>query len=656
MTAPDTRRLTVAQAVVTYLSGQYSVADGQRRRLIPATLGIFGHGNVAGLGQALDQLSDVMPFIQGRNEQALVHAATAFAKHSRRHATLAVTSSIGPGALNMVTGAALATVNRLPVLLLPGDTYATRHQGPVLQQLQHPVEADVTVNDAFRPVCRFFDRITRPEQLLTALPAAMRVLTDPVDAGAVVLSLPQDIQSHAYDWPAGFFAERDWAIRRPQPDRDEVAAVLALLAGATKPLIIAGGGVIYSGATAELERLAGTAGIPVLETFAGKGAVQQRTWWQIGGIGLEGTPAANTLAREADLVLTVGARLTDFATASHSLFAHPGVRFASINVNPRDADRLGATGIIADARQGLAALADGVAQASLRAPASWRARAEQVGGEWAAARAAALDPDREFNPAQAGPDVVAGTDAVLTQGQLIGVLQEHARPGDVVIAAAGGPPGDLLKVWDATGGRHCHLEFGFSCMGYEIPAAIGVRLAEPVTPGPAARVISFLGDGTFLLAPTELVTAAAEGLAVTLVVPDNHGYQVIHRLQMLRSGREFGNEFRYRPEPLQLAAGDGTKAPRLEGDYLSLDLVQVATGLGARACRARTAAELRDALSGTRDHPGPVVIVVPVVPHADLPGAGVWWDVAPAEVSALEVTARLRSEYDADLASQRWFG
>jgi 3D-(3,5/4)-trihydroxycyclohexane-1,2-dione acylhydrolase (decyclizing) len=653
MTVPETRRLTVAQAVVTYLSGQYSVADGQRRRLIPATLGIFGHGNVAGLGQALDQFSGVMPFIQGRSEQALVHAAAAFAKHSRRRATLAVTSSIGPGALNMVTGAALATVSRLPVLLLPGDTYATRHQGPVLQQLQHPVEADVTVNDAFRPVCRFFDRITRPEQLLTALPAAMRVLTDPAGAGAVVLSLPQDIQSHAYDWPAGFLAGRDWVIRRPQPDRGEVAAVLALLAAAARPLIIAGGGVIYSGATAELERLAGTAGLPVLETFAGKGAVQQRAWWQIGGIGLEGTPAASTLAREADLVLTVGARLTDFATASHSLFAHPGVRFASINVDPRDAGRLGATAIIADARQGLAALADGAARAGLRAPATWRARAGQVSGEWAAARAAALDPDRAFDPAQAGPDVVTTTDAVLTQGQLIGVLAEHARPGDVVIAAAGGPPGDLLKAWDATEGRHCHLEFGFSCMGYEIPAAIGVRLAEPA---PAARVISLLGDGTFLLAPTELVTAAAEGLAVTLVVPDNHGYQVIHRLQMLRSGRAFGNEFRYRPEPLQLAAGDGTTAPRLEGDYLRLDLVQVAAGLGARACRARTAAELRDALSGTRDHPGPVVIVVPVIPHADLPGAGAWWDVAPAEVSTLETTAGLRAQYETDLASQRWFG
>ena len=381
--------------------------------------------------------------------------------------------------------------------------------------------------------------------------------------------------------------------------------------------------------------------------------MQQRAWWQIGGIGLEGTPAANALAREADLVLTVGARLTDFATASHSLFAHPGVRFASINVDPRDAGRLGATGIVADARQGLAALADGAARAGLRVPAAWQARAEEVNREWAAARAAALDPGRAFDPAQADPDVVTTTDAVLTQGQVIGVLQEHARPGDVVIAAAGGPPGDLLKVWDATGGRHCHLEFGFSCMGYEIPAAIGVRLAEP---GPAARVVSFLGDGTFLLAPTELVTAAAEGLAVTLVVPDNHGYQVIHRLQMLRSGREFGNEFRYRTEPLQLAAGETTKAPRLEGDYLRLDLVQVAAGLGARACRVTTAAELRDALSATRDHPGPVVIVVPVIPHADLPGAGVWWDVAPAEVSTAEVTSGLRAEYESDSKGQRWYG
>ena len=629
-------KLTVAQALITYLSQQYSVADGQRRRLIPATLGIFGHGNVAGLGQALDQLSDAMPFIQGRNEQALVHIASGYAKASRRHATLAVTASIGPGALNMVTGAGLATVNRLPVLLLPGDAYATRRQGPVLQQLQHPTEADTSVNDAFRPVSRFFDRITRPEQLLTALPAAMRVLTDPVDTGAVVISLPQDVQSHAYDWPAAFFAERDWTIRRPAPDADEVDAVARLLAAAERPLIIAGGGVIYSGATPELEDLASTLGIPVAETFAGKGAVQRRDWWQLGGIGLEGTPATNELARDADLVLAVGSRLTDFATASHSLFQHPEVRFASVNVNVHDAGRLGATGIVADAKRALSALAEAVTRHKAADTTAWQARVREAADRWTPVRAAALD--------------LSTVDGYLTQGQLIGLLQEHARAGDTIVAAAGGPPGDLQKVWDATDGRHCHLEFGFSCMGYEIPAGIGVRLADPDR---SHRVVSFLGDGTFLMAPTELVTAAQEGLPVTVVIPENHGYQVIHRLQMGRSGREFGNEFRYRTGPLDL---DSAKPARLEGRYLRVDLAQVAAGLGARAVTATTAEEVRAALADTRDHDGPVVIVVPVVPHADLPGAGVWWDVAPAEVSDSDTVTRLRAEYEQGLATQRWYG
>jgi 3D-(3,5/4)-trihydroxycyclohexane-1,2-dione acylhydrolase (decyclizing) len=654
----DTVRLTVAQAIVTYLSRQYSVADGQRRRLIPAALGIFGHGNVAGLGQALDQLSDALPFIQGRNEQALVHAATAYAKASRRHATLAVTASIGPGSLNMVTGAGVATVNRLPVLLLPGDTYATRRQGPVLQQLQHPIEADTSVNDAFRPVARFFDRITRPEQLLTALPQAMRVLTDPVDTGAVVLALPQDIQSHAYDYPAELFAERDWTVRRPPPDLDEVETVAQLLAQAQRPLIIAGGGVVYSDATPELEALAAAAGIPVAETFAGKGAVQQRAWWQLGGIGLEGTPATNELAREADLVLTVGSRLTDFATASQSLFQRPEVRFASVNVNPYDAGRLGATGIVADAKRALAALTEAVRRAGTSSPADWQGRVQARNRQWQAERAAALDPDTPFDLSALEPDsdVVAGTGAVLTQGQIIGLLQEHARPGDVIIAAAGGPPGDLQKVWDATEGRFTHLEFGFSCMGYELPAAIGVRLAEP---DPAKRIVSLLGDGTFLMAPTELVTAAQESLAITIVIPENRGYQVIHRLQMLRSGREFGNEFRYRDGSLDLAdaaEGAGAKPPRLEGEYLDVDLVKVAEGLGARALRATTADQVRAALAETRDHSGPVVIVVPAIPHADLPGAGVWWDVAPAEVADQEAVARLRADYEDGLATQRWHG
>jgi len=655
-TSRGTVRLTVAQALVTYLSRQYSVADGHRRRLIPAALGIFGHGNVAGLGQALDQLSSELPFIQGRNEQALVHMASGYAKATRRHATLAVTASIGPGAMNLVTGAALATVNRLPVLLLPGDTYATRRQGPVLQQLQHSVDADVSVNDALRPVSRFFDRISRPEALLTALPAAMRVLTNPANAGAVVLSLPQDVQSHAYEWPTEMFDERDWVIRRPVPDPEEVDAVATLLAAAEKPLIVAGGGVIYSGATHELGELAAAAGVPVAETFAGKGAAQERAWWQLGGIGLEGTPATNELAAEADFVLTVGSRLTDFATASQSLFSNPAVRFASINVDVHDAGRLGATAIVADAKRALAALTVAVDAAGIKSSEEWQRRVSARNDQWLAERAVALDPDTAFDKSAVpdDSDVVTSTDAVLTQGQVIGLLQEHAQPGDTIVAAAGGPPGDLQKVWDATDRRYCHLEFGFSCMGYEIPAGLGVRLAVPDR---SKRVLSFIGDGTFLMAPTELITALQERLAVTVVISENHGYQAIHRLQMWRSGREFGNEFRYRDDALALGNGEPEGKPaRLEGEYLQLDLVQIASGLGARAIRATTAAEVRDALTDTRDHEGPVVIVIPVIPHAELPGAGVWWDVAPAEVSDQESVAQLRAEYEAGLASQRWFG
>jgi 3D-(3,5/4)-trihydroxycyclohexane-1,2-dione acylhydrolase (decyclizing) len=651
-----TVRLTVAQAVITYLAKQYTVADGQRRRLIPATLGIFGHGNVAGLGQALDQLSDLMPFVQGRHEQSLVHLGSGYAKATRRRATLAITASIGPGALNMVTGAALATVNRLPVLLLPGDTYASRRQGPVLQQLQHPIEADTTVNDAFRPVSRFFDRINRPEQLLTALPSAMRVLTDPVDTGAVVLSLPQDIQSHAFDFPAELFDERDWLIRRPPPDSEEINAVTRMLTEARRPIIIAGGGVVYSDATDELEDLAATAGIPVLETMAGKGAVQQRAWWQIGGIGLEGTPANNDLVRAADFVLTVGSRLTDFATASQSLFENPDVRFAAININPHDANRLGATAVVGDAKRALGALAAVVRSTGVRSPLEWQETVRAATAEWEPMRAAALDPETLFDISSvpADHDVVPATGAILTQGQVIGLLQEHARPGDTIVAAAGGPPGDLQKVWDATEGRHCHLEFGFSCMGYEIPAGMGVRLADP---DPDKRVVVFIGDGTFLMSPTELVTAALESLAITVVIPENHGYQVIHRLQMGRHGREFGNEFRYRSGRLDLA---GEKAaehqPRQDGDYLDVDLVEVASGLGARAIRAKTADEVRTALEQTRQHQGPVVIVVPVIPHVDLPGAGAWWDVAPSEVSEDGTVQRLRGEYEAGLGKQLWLG
>lgn len=651
MTHQKTIRLTVAQALVKYISAQYSVADGVRERFIPAAFGIFGHGNVAGLGQALDQFNDDLPFIQGRNEQALAHAAIAFAKAKKRRQALAVTASIGPGALNMVTAAGLATVNRLPVLLLPGDTYATRRQGPVLQQIEDPSAPDVTANDAFRPVSRFFDRITRPEQLLTALPQAFRVLANPVETGAVVIALPQDIQSHAHDYPVEFFEPRDWKIRRPEPEADDVRAVAEVLRAATKPLIIAGGGVIYSGATPELEALANATGIPVAETFGGKGAIQNRGPWHVWGIGLEGSPETNRLVEQADVILHVGTRLTDFATASQSLFQNPNVRFVSLNVSEFDGVKQGAATIVADAKVGLAALTAAVAD--YRVPAEWTAEIAERQERWVATRAAAIDPDVLFpKTAEHDPD---GTDAIITQGQMIGVMQEHARAGDTLIAGAGGPPGDVQKVWDATNGRFAHLEFGFSCMGYELPAAIGVRFADP---DPAHRVMTFIGDGTFLMAPTELVTAAQEGLPLTIVISENHGYQVIRRLQMWRVGHHYGNEFRYRDPANNVVnqVESNNSAGRLEGGYLDVDLVSVARGLGAHALRVRTADEFRSALNDTRDNPGPVVIVVATIPHANLPGSDVWWDVAPAEVSDEPWLTAVREDYAAGLAKQRWHG
>ena len=623
-----TVRATTAQAVVRYLAAQYSVRDGRRQRLIPAMLGIFGHGNVAGIGQALDEYQADLPFVQGRNEQSLVHIAAGYAKAKRRTSALAVTASIGPGAANMVTGAALATVNRLPVLLFPGDTYATRRQGPVLQQLEHPTGGDVSVNDCFRPVARFFDRIARPEQLLTALPEAMRVLTSPTEAGAVVIALPQDIQTEAYDYPTAFFAPREWAIARPAPHPDDVAAVARLIAEAEQPLIIAGGGVLYSEAEGELAALAEQLGIPVVETFAGKGAVEQDVWWALGGVGLEGNPAANALAADADLVVHVGTRLTDFTTASQSIFRNPRVRFASVNVVDRDARKQGATPLVGDAKLALAALRAATREAGAAPREAWGERVRAAKQEWLPVRAEAL------SPSGASP---------ISQGELIGVLNESARPGDTIIAAAGGPPGDLMKVWDATGERHCHLEFGFSCMGYELPATLGVRLAQP-----DGEVIALIGDGTFLMQPSELATAAQERLKVTVVISDNHGFQVIRRLQMATSGHHYGNEMRHRVGRL----GEGP----LEGDYVQLDLSAVAGGLGARTYAAATPDDVRDALASAREHDGPVVIVVPTAPHVNLPPSGAWWDVAPAQVSGQPWLEEKRRQYETGLADQRWYG
>jgi 3D-(3,5/4)-trihydroxycyclohexane-1,2-dione acylhydrolase (decyclizing) len=613
----NTLRLTVAQALVKYLQVQYSERDGDRRRLIPGLFGIFGHGNVAGLGQALYEYGQELPYYQPCNEQSMVHTAVAFAKANQRRQTLACTASIGPGSTNMLTGAALASINHLPVLLLPSDYYATRHQGVVLQQLEHPISADVSVNDCFRPVSRFFDRVSRPEQLLTALPEAMRVLADPAETGAVTLALPQDLQAHAYDFPAHFFEPRTWHIDRRPPEQSRIAEAVALLKAAKRPAIIAGGGVMYSEAWDELQAFAETLGIPVTETSAGKGALRGAFDLSLGGCGVNGTAACGLMLAQADLVLCVGTRLTDFTTGSQSIFQNPDVKFIGLNLSGRDAHKQGALALTADAREGLRALLSAARDAGLRPDAAYR-------GEIAAARERWQRQIRE----ELVPEVPG---EAMSQAHLIMTLNEAARSGDTVITAAGGPPGDLLQLWDTSGGRNCHLEFGYSCMGYELPAGLGVRMAQP-----EGEVYVFIGDGTYLMNPSELVTAMQEGLKVTAVLADNHGFQIIRRLQMARAGRSFGNEFRAR-DP---------KSNRLEGDYLPIDFVKNAESFGARACHVTSREALQNALREAREEPRSCVIVVEVEKHRYLPGSGAWWDVAPAEVTNDPVTRDLRAEYE----------
>jgi len=613
----------MSQAIVDYLSVQYSARDGQRQRLIPAMFGIFGHGNVAGLGQGLYERGRDLPYYQPRNEQSMVHAALGYARAMNRRATLACTSSIGPGATNMLTGAATATINRLPVLLLPADYYATRHQGPVLQQLQHPTEADVSVNDAFRPLSRFFDRITRPEQLLTALPEAMRVLTDPVETGAVTLSLPQDIQTEAYGFPRHFFAERTWAIERRAPDAARIAEAIALLREAERPVIIAGGGVHYSEAWTELLAFAETTGIPVVETFAGRGAIRQESPVRLGGGGVSGTRAAARAVATADFVLAIGTRLADFTTGSQGVFAAEGVRFVSINIVSRDAHRLGALPIVADARLALVALREAARAAGVRVDEARRAEIAGWCAEWEDTLRREIDVDR---PGER-----------MAQGALIRTLNAQARPGDCVLSAAGGFPGDLQKLWDPTGGCDLFLEFGYSCMGWEIPAGIGARMT-----GRSGEVYVLVGDGTYLMNPTEIVTALQERLKITLVISDNHGFQIIRNLQMGRVGHSFGNEFRARD-----------RAGHLAGDYLPVDYAANAASLGARVWRAHTREELRAALAEARAETGPCAIVVETEPHRYLPDSGVWWDIAPAEVSDDPTTREIRERYERDRAERQ---
>jgi len=611
-------RLTAAQAMVKYLQVQYSELDGERRRLIAGMFGIFGHGNVTGLGQALEECGKELPYFQGRNEQGMVHVASGFAKASKRLSTFACTSSIGPGATNMITGAATATINRLPVLLIPSDYFGTRYQGPVLQQLEHPISADVSVNDCFRPVSRFFDRILRPEHLLTALPNAMRVLTDPVNTGTVTIAFPQDVQSHAYDYPQHFFEKRIWRIERALPQPQRIAEATQLIKKAKRPLIIAGGGVHYSDASGELLKFVDTFGIPVAETFGGKSCIRKSTPMLLGGHGVEGTSASVELAAKADLVLCIGTRMADFATGSQTLFHNPDVKFIGINLAGFDAFKQGALPITADARESLNALHKSCRSAGIKPRSAYAKTISKAISKWE--KLTAKESTHTF-PKEA-----------MSQGHLIKTLNDEAKNGDTVVAAAGAAPGDLLKLWDATGGRRCLLEFGNSCMGWELPAGLGIRMTQP-----KGEVYVFIGDGTYLMNPTDIVTAIQEDLKITVVVSDNHGFQIIRRLQMWRSGISFGNEFRKR---------ESKKTGRLAGDYLKIDIAENAKSMGARGWHVRNEKELKQALEEARKEKRSCVIVVETEKHRYAAGGGAWWDAATAEVSQSPVTRKIRAEYE----------
>jgi 3D-(3,5/4)-trihydroxycyclohexane-1,2-dione acylhydrolase (decyclizing) len=634
----NTIRLTVGQALVRFLAHQFTERDGSTQRLFAGCFGIFGHGNVAGLGQGLLQARrqaalagygageagpDELPYILPRNEQGMVHAAAAYARTKNRLQTWACTASIGPGSTNMVTGAALATIARLPVLLLPSDVFATRFPDPVLQQLENPAGPDLTVNDCFRPVSRFFDRIWRPEMLLASAPQAMRVLTDPAETGAVTLALPQDVQAEAYDWPEEFFRDRVWHVARPVPEPAALARAAAVIRSARRPLIVAGGGVIYSQASEVLREFAAQTGIPVADTQAGKGAIAWDDPLAVGGIGATGTAAANALAADADVVIGVGTRYTDFTTSSHTAFANPSVRFVNINVAAFDAARHSADMVVADAREGLKALAaelDGFGT-----EAAYRAEVTSLAQEWQAATDRCYHLDHGPLPAQT---------------EVFGALNELLGDGDIVINAAGSMPGDLQALWRAPNPRQYHVEYAYSCMGYEIPAALGTKLAAP-----DAEVVAIVGDGTYQMLPQELATIVQEGLKVIVVLLQNHGFASIGALSESRGSQRFGTAYKRRNP----ATGE------LDGGNVPVDFAASARSWGLAAYEVATVAEFREAYrrAAASEHSTAIVIETDLL--GPNPPASGWWDVPVSQASDLASTQAAYGEYVESKASQRHY-
>ncbi len=619
----NTRRLTMGQAVVEFLKHQRVRRDGQEQDFFAGIWGIFGHGNVAGLGQALYEQRDAFRYYLCRNEQSMVHTAAAFAKMNNRLRTFACTSSIGPGATNMITAAAGATINRLPVLLLPGDIFAARRPAPVLQQLESSSTQDISVNDCFRPISRYWDRINRPDQLGYALMEAMRVLTSPADTGTVTLALPQDVQAEAWDYPAALFEPRVWTVARPRADEGLLAQAAALIRGAAHPLIVAGGGVIYAAATESLRRVVEATGIPVGETHAGKGALAFDHPQSLGAIGVTGTRPANVIARDADVVLVVGSRLSDFTTASKTAFTNPRVRFINVNVAEFDAVKHGAVALVADARVTLDELGARIEGYSV-SPA-YRERVAALKAEWEA------EVERIFN-LNHGPRI--------SQGEVIGLVAENAGPRDVVVNAAGSAPGDLHKLWRSRDPKGYHLEYGYSCMGYEIAGGLGVKMAAP-----DREVYVLVGDGSYLMMAQEIVTSLQEGVKLTIVILDNQGFASIGGLSRSVGCAGFGTEYRYR-DP---------RTGRLDGDPLPVDLAANAASLGAAVIPARTREEIRAALKEARASDRTTAIVVPVDRLQGVGSYESWWDVPIAEVSSTEAVQHAREEYERNRRRERQF-
>jgi len=620
-------RLTMAQALLRFLAAQQVERDGVTRRFFGGCFGIFGHGNVAGLGQALQERPDLLTFYPARNEQAMVHAAAGYARMRNRLGALACTSSIGPGATNMVTGAACATINRLPVLLLPGDVFASRRPDPVLQQLEVPWQGDCSVNDCFQPVSRYWDRISRPEQLIPAALAAMRVLTNQAETGAVTLALPQDVQAEAYDYPADFFEARVWRVARPLPDEVALDRAAELIRSSQRPLLVAGGGVIYSEATAVLARLADRSGIPVGETQAGKGSLPYDHPSCMGAVGATGTLAANRLAAEADLVIGVGTRWSDFTTASRTAFRAGGVRFVNVNVAGFDAQKHAGLPLLGDARATLEALEARLAGWAV--PLGYRELAARLQSEWMG------EVDRLYH-LQHGP--------LPAQSEVLGAVNELSGPRDVVVCAAGSMPGDLHKLWRTRDPKGYHVEYGYSTMGYEIAGGLGVKMADP-----GREVYVLVGDGSYLMMAQEIVTSLQEGMKLTVVLVDNQGYSSIGALSRSLGTRGFGTRLQRR------GAGTMGDDAGQAGESLPLDLATNAAGLGAQVFRAHNVEELRDALVAARGVEQTVVVHVPVDRYEGVPAYETWWDVPVAEVSDAEPVREARQAYEEAGRERRWY-